>query len=1334
MTGWEPPESRPETDVATRPLHVVGLGASAGGLEALERFFRATPGDTGAAFVAIMHLSPDFKSMMPDLLGQYTSMPVVPVGGRMPLEPDTVYVLIAGSQLELDPERLELVPTPRSDPTGINASVNTFFRSLARLGEQASVVVLSGTGTDGSLGAGDVHAHGGLVIAQAPESARFDGMPRKVIESGHADCVLSPEEMPQALAEFIRDPAVGRAFQQAADHGLDGDPPGYGPILRRLNSAYGIDFSNYKPGTIARRIERRLRQTGHLEAIGSYADLLREEHDELERLYRDLLIGVTRFFRDRRTFRELATRAVAPLVDRLAANEELRVWVCGCSTGEEAYSIGMLALEAFEERGLTPRIRILATDLHPRSLQSASAGVYPAKSVHEVPANLRAKYFTSTGDDAYRVRNDLRRLVIFAQHNLITDAGFTRMHMVACRNLLIYLRSQAQARALATLHSALSVGGILLLGKSEGPGALVAALDTLDHEHSIYRKTHEIRMPDAVRSLVLPHGKRTARPLTREGRGGSRVYEHLLETYMPAGLLLSPDHELLHVFGNGGRFLAPISGRFRDNIASLLPGTLHTAVLVALRGAAQKGTTVSFGDIELTDERGAITVRVSVDPVMDPRGGPPHFLVRLEQQAETEAAAPASPRPRLPEESELVGEMEHELETLRERLRHTVEELESSNQELQAGNEELIASNEELQSTNEELHAVNEELNTINAEHELKIRELNAVSADLHNLIRSTGLATLFLDTEMRVRLFTPEAQQVFRLLPRDVGRDLRDLTLRETDPELPSDLEHAAAVPQTIERELEWSGGHHCLRRLTPYRDSENRPAGLVLTYVDITEQTRLRNALLDQEQRFRATVESAPMAMVMIDEAGTIQLVNAETERLFGYDRDELLGKKIETLVPARFHDQHPGLRAEFCRAPAARRMGEGRDLYGRRQDETEFPVEIGLNPLHTNEGLFVVCAIIDITERKRLHDRQRAIIQSAPTAMVMVDANGNIVLCNAELERVFGYDLGELIGRPIAVLIPEAVRAQHAVKRAHYFARPEARAMGAGRDLAGLRKDGSEFPVEVGLSPVRTDDRTFVIAAVVDLSARKAAEEKLRHANEALTRSNLAQQQFIYIVSHDLREPINTISNFAGLLAEEASATLGEDGSRYLDHVRQGAERIRTLLNDLLGYVRLDRSEIELEPVVLDHVLDDVRKDIDTALSQRDATLECPPMPDVLGQVSMLRVLLQNLIDNATKFSRPGVAPRVEISWQRRDEEVEIVVADNGIGIDPAHHERAFELFRRLHPQRKHPGTGIGLAMCKKIVELHQGRIWLESEVDVGTRVHVVLRLAAVPERKP
>lgn len=1321
-----------DSHAQTRPSLIVGIGASAGGLEALERFFRALPADTGFAFVVVLHLSPSFKSMMPELLQRCTTMCVEPAEGLVSMSANTVYVLTPGAELRVDPDGRSLESARISTEAVPPTPINTLFESLARAGERTVAVVLSGTGSDGSGGIRAVRGAGGLVLAQTYRSARFDGMPRSAVETGCVDASLDPEEMPEAVIEFARDPVRGRDFQQLLARSLSDKPGGYGPIFDRLRSAYDIDFNLYKASTIVRRIDRRLNASSPPRGIDEYAELLRVNRAELDALYGDLLIGVTRFFRDSEAFLALGASVMPQLLNDSATEQELRIWVCGCSTGEEAYSIGMLAMEAIEASARPIALRVLATDLHAASLQFAAAGVYSEERVNDVPLHLRRKYFTDRGDGSYVISSELRKRFIFSKHNVLRDPPFTRMDLVSCRNLLIYFQTHAQVQALAAMHSALRLRGVLFLGESESLGELSEAFESLQRGAKLFKKVKSARMgaaPRAGAALEPPRPQLSASaPLLL-----ARTHELLLERYMPSGLLIGGSEEVLHLFGDAWRYVSPTTGRFRGDVSTLLSGSLRSAVLLALRRAAKRGASVSEDGIELEENGERVTMRITVDPLLDDQGGAPQYMVRLERRpappprveeartvGETESSESAST-----ESSALrVRELEQELDSLRERLHRTIEEVEAGSQELQAGSEELIASNEELQSTNEELHAVNEELYSVNAEHEAKIQELNAVTADLANLIRSTGVATLFLDTQLRVRLFTPEARQVFSLLQSDVGRDLRDFQPREPDPELWSDLEAALAGNGTLERELEWSSGRHLLRRIGAYRDIDDRPAGLVINYLDITEQWRLRRELRRQEERFRATVESAPAAMVMVDRRGVIVLVNGEAERLFGYGRNELVGQLTEVLLPERFRAQHPRMRGDYLNAPEARRMGTGRELFGLRKDGTEFPIEIGLNPIHVGDEVFVVSAIFDITSRKRLEARLRATIESAPTAIVMVDARGVITMVNAEIERLFGYERGDLTGREIEVLLPERFRAKHPQQRDDYLREPQARRMGAGRDLFGLRSDGTEFPIEIGLNPVSTDEGTFVLAAVVDLTERRRAEEELKQANEALTRSNLAQQQFIYIVSHDLREPINTINNFVGLLIEDGSERLDAAGQRYLENVRHGAERIRSLLDDLLKYVRLENSQIDKRPVDLNAVVDGVRADIASALEQRGAILECQELPTVSGQESMLRVLLQNLIDNATKFHRHGVAPRVDVRWSPVADGVEITVEDNGIGIDPDQQSRAFELFRRLHPRRGYKGTGIGLAMCKKIVELHGGRIWLESTPGVGTRLRFVL----------
>jgi PAS domain S-box-containing protein len=473
--------------------------------------------------------------------------------------------------------------------------------------------------------------------------------------------------------------------------------------------------------------------------------------------------------------------------------------------------------------------------------------------------------------------------------------------------------------------------------------------------------------------------------------------------------------------------------------------------------------------------------------------------------------------------------------------------------------------------------------------------------------------------------------------------------------------------------------------------------------------------------EARFRAVVESAPSGMLMVDHAGKIILVNKEVERLFGYAREELLGQPIELLVPLRFRPDHPGFREGFFKHPQIRAMGAGRDLFGLRKDGREIPVEIGLNPLETDEGTLVIASVVDISARKRAEARFRAVVEASPVGKIMVDREGKIVLVNRQIERLFGYGREELLGQSVERLVPDRTRAEHPGLRSGFFANPQTRSMGAGRELFGRRKDGVEVPIEIGLNPVETDDEPFVLASVVDITERKRAEEELKRSNEELER-------FAYVASHDLQEPLRMVGSFVQLLAKRYKGKLDADADEFIDFALDGALRMQRLIEDLLAFSRVGTRGAALEPTDAETVLTEALAGLKLAIEESRATVTHDALPRVLADAVQLEHLLLNLVSNALKF-RGTEPPRVHIAAAPNGTHWEFRIRDNGIGIDPEYFERIFIIFQRLHGRAEYPGTGIGLAIAKKIVERHGGRIWVESQPGAGSTFCFTLPM--VPE---
>ncbi len=843
-----------------RPAYIVGIGASAGGLEALERLFEQMPVNTGMAFVVVQHLSPDFKSLTDELLARRTKIPIHQAKDGMEMERDAIYLLPPKKDIAVQGGKLLLTD---KDPQLLPLPIDHFFRSLAQdAAHRAIAIILSGTGSDGSRGIRDIHEAGGLVIAQLPESAKFDGMPKSAVQTGTVHFTLAPEEIPDALMQYIEDPSVR----------LDGIPrlaepvPGTAmeAIFRLLRNAYDIDFSHYKPDTVARRTERRLLLNQALD-LNDYVQRLADDPDELNKLYKDLLIGVTRFFRDKEAFERLEAEVLPGLIRKLPPEEELRVWVAGCATGEEAYSLAILIHEQLEAQGRPTSAKILATDVHRASLDFASAGVYSAESLQDVsPARLE-RFFVRRGSE-YHIAPDLRRTVVFARHNALKDAPFTKLDLITCRNLLIYFRPVAQKKVLSLFHFGLKPSGILFLGPSESPGELNDEFEVLDPRWKIYRKRRDIRLPTDVRlSVSSAAGQSSPAVLPLPGVSGSfdpqllGSYDTLLDEFMPPSLLVNERREVVHCFGGASQHLRPRDGRFSADVLDMVDSELRVALSGALQRVFKEMAPVAYKGLRLSGNGGSVQINLTVKPITNRRSGVHHALICLEE------AGTASPPTRPAEEinldqasKEQVLSLETELRYTRENLQATIEELETSNEELQATNEELVAANEELQSTNEELHSVNEELYTVNAEYQKKIAELTELTADMDSLLHSTRIHTLFLDRQLRIRKFTPLIGEVFNLLPQDIGRRIDSFTHSIDHPNLLEDLRAVLDSGQGREHQVRGRRGAWYLLRILPYRSGE-KIDGIVITLVEIDHLKRA-------EQEAKEAVEHRDRFLAML------------------------------------------------------------------------------------------------------------------------------------------------------------------------------------------------------------------------------------------------------------------------------------------------------------------------------------------------------------------------------------------------------------------------------------------------------------------------------------
>lgn len=905
-----------------RPSFVVGVGASAGGLEALEQFFDNVPPDTGMAFVVIQHLSPDFDSLMDELLERHTKLPVRTVEDGMQVEPNSIYLIPPRKQMIVSGGSLLL--SDKDPSQGLTLPIDIFFRSLAQdFGGRAIGIVLSGTGSDGSQGIREISAAGGLVIAQTEESARFDGMPKSAVETGCVDVSLAPAEIGSALAKYIDNPTPRDMASEKAAPPID--ETDMAKLLRLLRDAYGIDFSHYKQPTVQRRIERRL-MLNHTSDFSTYVDRLSNDPSELNSLYRDLLIGVTHFFRDQEAFQELDQRILPELLQKTKSEDEIRMWVAGCATGEEAYSLAILLHEHLTRVARPINVKIFATDVHQSSLDIAGAGCYDEEKLADVSPERLKRYFSRKGSQ-YQVNSDLRQMIVFAQHNVLKDAPFTKLDSVSCRNLLIYFEPDAQRRAISLFHFALKPDGILLLGPSEGLAGLESEFEVIDRKWKFFRKVTDSRLFADMR-LPLPStdALNAARlPSTNVGKQNGQVgalthvYDRLLESCVPSGVLIDREHKLVHIFGDGGKYLNHHPGKAPQDAISLFDKELRTALSGAIQRAAKQQTAVSYSAVPVSAHGNSTKISLEVKPLVDEGQTATHFLITLDD-VPLENSGDISEAIDINDVSrERISSLETDLKTTSENLQATIEELEASNEELHATNEELVASNEELQSTNEELHSVNEELYTVNAEYQRKITELSELTDDMDNLLASTNVGVVFLDRELCIRKFTPEAARVFNILDQDVGRSFEAFSSNIKHAELDKDIDWVLKCGQPAEREVQDRFGGWYLLRVLPYSSTSDLE-GVVVTLIDIASLKKTELELLDRERQLKGILDHAPAFIYMKDLQGQYLLANRRARKVVGTASEGLIGKNDYDVLPRSVadrlesHDRHVAATGEI------------------------------------------------------------------------------------------------------------------------------------------------------------------------------------------------------------------------------------------------------------------------------------------------------------------------------------------------------------------------------------------------------------------------------------
>lgn len=993
---------------------IVGIGASAGGLAAFDAFFSGIPPGSkpGMALVLVQHLAPDHESHLAELVRNQTDLEVLEVTDGMEVKRNCVYVIPPAKALALRDGRMRLLePT---EPRGHRLPIDFFFRSLAEeCGETAICVVLAGTGSDGTLGVRAVKGRGGLVIAQDPDSVEHDGMPRSAIATGMVDHVLPANEIFNRLIGYAGHASLEPRSPPSPE--TPDEEETLGEIFNLLRGRTGHDFTQYKRNSVRRRIDRRM-AVQQVELLEDYARYLTSAPGEIDALFRDLLIGVTRFFRDSEAFLALEEKGIPQLLEGRSPGDTIRVWVPGCSTGEEAYSIAILLREQISATGLRAKLQVFATDIDARAIEVARAGTYPASMGDDVSAERLERFFSLEKDgNSYRIRKSIRDILVFSEQNLIADPPFSRIDLVSCRNVLIYMGTELQKKLIPLFHYALNPDGILFLGNSESVGDFGGLFQTLDRTANLFQRKEALssrgrRTPGpfatglSQRTRVSVDGRSPQESTEARWSPAELMERELLKHHAPAAVLIDAGGEVLYLHGRSGRFLEPAPGDGRMNILEMARDGLRRELAVSLHQAVTRRDPVHRSGLRVQTNGETVTLDLTIRTVpstQDEASASNLLLVVLDdrgREPDSEQGGPSTPDPestgaegaeRAPgsksaDEDPRLLHLEKELQAKEEYLQAVHEEMQSSNEELTASNEELQSTNEELQSTNEELEtskeelqSVNEELATINAELEAKVADLSRAENDMQNLLAGTGIGTVFVDHDLRIQRFTPSATEILNLIESDVGRPVSDLTSRlPTYDRLTEDIEAVLENLVPSEVEVQTVAGAWYLLQIRPYRTRENVIEGAVVTFTDISEVKEARATLNEAEalRRLAVVVEDAHDAITMQDLDGRIGAWNPAAARIFGWSQAEALGMEYLDLAPEDQKDETRAMLARLRRRDAPAPFQTRR----RTKDDRILTVWITVTALVDEDGSVYAVAT---TERAIEPDAESTEDESAP-----------------------------------------------------------------------------------------------------------------------------------------------------------------------------------------------------------------------------------------------------------------------------------------------------------------------------------------------------------------
>jgi two-component system CheB/CheR fusion protein len=882
---------------------IVGIGASAGGLQGLEQFFGNMPIDSGMAFVVIQHLDPNHKGMLTEILQRITKMKVSTVTDRLKIKPNCVYVIPSNKSMSILKGALHLFEPIETH--GLRLPIDLFFRSLADdLGAQSVGIILSGMGSDGSLGLKAIKEKGGIVLVQAPESAKFDSMPQNAIEAVTVDFVSPANELPLKLVSIGKTTTRKNSITK-----LEKDSRSLDKIIILLRAQTGNDFSQYKENTIYRRIERRM-GIHIINTIESYVNFLQKNHAEIKILFNELLIGVTSFFRDSAVWEDLKNKVLPHMFSELQHGQVLRAWVPACSTGEEAFTLAIIFKEAIEktkhDKNFT--LQIFATDLDSGAIEQARKGMYPTSIASEVSATRLNRFFVKT-DNQYRINAEIREMVVFAAQNVIKDPPFTKLDILSCRNMLIYMDTDLQKKLLSLFHYSLNKSGILILGTAETINDRKEFFTDVNSKLRIYQSTGS---PKSEELFNFPSSFSQTKNNTIENEAKVKTLDNiealandlLLQQFSPASVVVTHVGDILYLTGNTGKYLTPAAGKASMNIFTMAREGLVNELPIAFRKATQNYEKINLRHVKVATNSGTLLVDVTIQQIEKPLAlkgkiimvfnDVPNAKDKTTRHKKIKGTSTASQA-----ELELnIQRLTEELQSTREEMQTSQEEQKSTNEELQSSNEELQSTNEELTTSKEEMQSLNEELHTVNTELQSNVSDSARANNDINNLLNSSEIATLFLDKELKIRQFTIHATKIFKLIHSDIGRDYTDLANNLNYSEMHTDAKEVLRTLVFAEKIISSNDGFYYTIRIMPYRTIDDIIEGLVITFIDVTEAKELEIALRETKQILRSFIKKVPSVVIGLSSSGIIIEFNPEAENVFKRQRSEVINRSYYDL----------------------------------------------------------------------------------------------------------------------------------------------------------------------------------------------------------------------------------------------------------------------------------------------------------------------------------------------------------------------------------------------------------------------------------------------------